>query len=142
MPDVLRINEKVEIPVDELMWRFSRASGPGGQHVNKADTRVELLFDVSATRSLSRYLRERVTGRVGGEVISVVVSESRSQFRNRQLAEKRFVELLAEALRPPPPPRRPTKPTRASAQRRVDDKKRRGAVKRNRRSGPRSADDE
>jgi ribosome-associated protein len=125
------------IPESELTWRFSRSSGPGGQGVNTTDSRVELLFDVAGSPSLSPSLRaralERLAGRLSGGVLSVTASEHRSQLRNREEAERRLSAILSEALAPPARPRRPTRPTRGSVNRRIEVKKRRSEVKRLRR---------
>ncbi|WP_239001085.1 alternative ribosome rescue aminoacyl-tRNA hydrolase ArfB [Jiangella asiatica] len=133
----VRIRETIVIPDDELSWRFSRSSGPGGQGVNTTDSRVELSFDVTASRALSPAARDRIVERLGGRmvdgVLTVVASEHRSQLRNRQAATDRLARLLEEALRPPAPRRRPTKPSRASTARRIDRKKQHGQLKRLRR---------
>lgn len=117
------------IPDADLTWRFSRSSGPGGQHVNTADTRVQLSFDLAGSDAFPEELKRRLLTRLGDQVV-LVASEHRSQLRNRRAAEERLVELLREAMEPPPPPRVPTKPSRASKQRRLDRKKQRGATKR------------
>ena len=127
----------VVVPADELEWRFSRSGGPGGQSVNTADSRVELLWDVAATSALDGDLRARVLERLGGRltrgVLVVAASEHRSQLRNRQAALDRLVALLDDALAPPAPPRRPTRPSRASRARRADAERRRRVVKQMRR---------
>lgn len=117
------------IPDSELVWRFSRASGPGGQHVNTTDTRVQLTFDVANTEVFSAAMRDRLLARLGPTVV-VTATEHRSQLRNRRAAEERLVALLEEALRPPPRRRVATKPTRGSQRRRLDAKKQRGQTKR------------
>ena len=133
----VRIRETIVIPDDELSWRFSRSSGPGGQGVNTTDSRVELSFSVADSRVLSPLARERITERLAHRlvdgVLTVVASEQRSQLRNREAATERLAALLDEALRPPPPPRRPTKPSRRARARRVDRKKKQGETKRLRR---------
>jgi ribosome-associated protein len=122
----------VVIPDDELRWRFSRSSGPGGQSVNTSDSRVELSYDV-ARGSLPRHLRERALERLSRRlvdgVLTVTASEYRSQHRNREAARARLAELLTEATAPPPPKRRPTKPSRGAKERRLAGKKRRGETK-------------
>lgn len=122
----------VVIPDDELRWRFSRSSGPGGQSVNTSDSRVELSYDV-ARGSLPRHLRERALERLAGRlvdgVLTVTASEYRSQHRNREAARTRLAELLTEATAPPPPKRRPTQPSRGAKERRLAGKKRRGETK-------------
>jgi ribosome-associated protein len=126
------------IPDRELTWRFSRSSGPGGQHVNTTDTRVELVWSLDDSTSLTatqkdivaRQLRARL---IGGE-ITVVSSQYRSQHRNREAARVRLEELVAKAL-VPPRQRRATKPSRASVERRLDAKRRRSKTKRDRGAG-------
>jgi ribosome-associated protein len=116
------------LPAAELVERFSRSPGPGGQSVNTTDSRVELEYDVSRSSALDDAQRARLIGRVGSPVV-VVASEHRSQHRNRVAARERLAERLRTALAPPPPPRRPTKPTRGSQRRRLDEKKQRGQTK-------------
>jgi ribosome-associated protein len=133
----LRIGPGLTIPESELSWRFSRSSGPGGQGVNTADSRVELLWDVAGSPSPSPSQRERLLTRLAGRLVDgvlvITASEHRAQLRNRDAARDRLVALLTEALRPAPPSRRPTKPSRGSKERRLDAKKRRTDVKRLRR---------
>ncbi len=117
------------IPAGELAERFSRSPGPGGQSVNTADSRVELLFDLAASSALTDSQRTRATRRLGGPVVSIVASEHRSQHRNRVAARERLADRLREALAPPPPPRRATRPTRGSKERRLEAKKQRGHTK-------------
>jgi len=130
----------VEIPEDELGWRFSRSGGPGGQSVNTADSRVELSLDVAGSRSLPDRLRDRALAALGHRlvdgVLTVAASDFRSQHRNRQAARARMAALLTEATAPPAPARRPTRPTRGSKERRLAGKKRRGQTKAMRRRPP------
>jgi ribosome-associated protein len=130
----------VEISETELSWRFSRSSGPGGQSVNTADSRVELSFDLLASPSIPPTLKtralQRLAGRLVDGVVTVAASEHRSQLRNREAAERRLGQLLADATAPPPRTRRPTRPSRRAVERRIDAKKRRGATKRARRNLP------
>jgi len=123
----------VEIPEGELAWRFSRSSGPGGQSVNTTDSRVELSFDLAGSRSVPEHLRERALSRLGHQlvagVLTIAASEYRSQFRNRQAARARLVDVLTDALAPPAPKRRPTRPSRGAKERRLAGKKRRGQTK-------------
>ncbi|MBB5077601.1 alternative ribosome rescue aminoacyl-tRNA hydrolase ArfB [Nonomuraea endophytica] len=133
MPAPLVVNDSVVIPDAELVWRFSRSSGPGGQGVNTTDSRVELLFDVSATTALPPALKERAVARLGGPLITIAASEYRSQLRNREAAVQRLAQRLREAIAPPPKRRRATKPTRGSVERRLAAKKARSDVKRLRR---------
>ena len=122
------------LPARELHWRFSRSSGPGGQGVNTADSRVELSFDLAGSPSVPEPLRERavhrLAGRLVGGVLTIVASEHRSQLRNRDAARERLAATLRAALAPDPPQRRPTRPTAGSRRRRLEQKARRSAVKR------------
>jgi ribosome-associated protein len=133
----LRVTARLAIPPAELVERFSRSGGPGGQHVNTSDTRVELSYDVLRSTALSETLRaralERLAGRLADGVVTVTASDRRSQRQNRELARERLAELLRTAVAPPPRTRRPTRPGRGAVQARLDDKKRRGQVKRLRR---------
>lgn len=125
------------IPESELSWRFSRSSGPGGQGVNTADSRVELIWDTAASSVLSPLQRERLLGRLQGRlvggVLTIAASEHRAQLRNRDAARARLAAVVAEALRPPPQGRRPTTPSRGSKERRLKAKQRRTDIKRLRR---------
>jgi ribosome-associated protein len=127
----IRVTRSVSIPRSEIELRFSRSSGPGGQHAQKSDTRVEATFDVEASSALSDTQKRRVIARAG-PVLRAVAQDERSQWRNRELATERLVEELREALRVPRP-RRKTKPTRASVEKRLEGKRRRSDVKRLRR---------
>ncbi|MFE7408309.1 alternative ribosome rescue aminoacyl-tRNA hydrolase ArfB [Isoptericola sp. NPDC057559] len=133
----LRVTPELVVPEAELAWRFSRSSGPGGQGVNTADSRVELSWDVVASAVLSDAQRARVVERLGGRlvggVLTVAASEHRAQLRNREAARVRLAALVADALAPPGPRRRATRPTRGSVTRRLDAKKQRSGVKRLRR---------
>lgn len=133
----LRVTPTVAVPAAELQWRFSRSSGPGGQSVNTADSRVELSLDVAGTTALPEPLRARALARLQGRlvagVLTVTASEHRSQWRNREAAATRLAALLREAVAPPPRPRRPTKPSAGSRESRLATKRRRGEVKRLRR---------
>ena len=119
------------MPVSEIELRTSRSSGPGGQHAQKSETRVEALLDVEASSALTEAQRRRVVAKAG-PVLRSVAQDERSQLRNRELATERLVGQLREALRVPRP-RKATKPSRAAVERRLDEKRRRGAVKRLRR---------
>ena len=124
------------VPAAELAERFSHASGPGGQGVNTADSRVQLSLDLGSTSALNEQQRERALSVLGerltGTVLTIAAAEHRSQRRNRAAARERLGEILRAALTPPIP-RRATKPTRASKLRRLDAKKRRSEVKARRR---------
>lgn len=124
------------VPEDELQFRASRAGGPGGQHVNKAATRIEVLWDVRESPSLTAPQRERLLRRLGNRidshgVLRVVADDRRSQMRNRQSAVARLKALVEEALRAPRP-RKPTTPPRSAAEKRLSTKRRRGEIKRKR----------
>jgi ribosome-associated protein len=143
--DDLRVNNWLVIPAGELRERFSRSSGPGGQSVNTADTRVELSFDVAHSAALPEYARaralERLSGRLSDDgVLTVVASEQRSQLLNRRAARGRLAAQLREAIAPPQRQRIPTRPGRAAKERRIAEKRQRGAVKRNRRLDIRDTD--
>jgi ribosome-associated protein len=130
----IRVTRSVSIPRSEIELRFSRSSGPGGQHAQKSDTRVEATFDVESSAALSDVQKRRVVARAG-PVLRAVAQDERSQWRNRELATERLIETLREALRVPRR-RRPTKPTKASVEKRLERKRRRSDVKRLRRPPP------
>ena len=130
-PGVFRVTPTCVLRMDELDWRFSASGGPGGQHVNTANTRAEVIFDVAGSPSLGPRQRARLLERLGSEV-RVVASDERSQLRNRELALERLRSRLAEALRVETP-RRPTKPTKGAKERRLEDKRHRSETKRRRR---------
>ena len=136
MADDLVVTGSLTIPAGELTERFSRSSGPGGQSVNTADSRVELSFDLAASPSVPAYLQERMLSRLGPRlvdgVLTIAAGEHRTQLANRRAARERMAAVLRDASAPPPPPRRPTRPTRGSKERRLAGKKRRGEVKRGR----------
>jgi len=140
MSEDLRVNGWLLIPGAELHERFSRSSGPGGQSVNTADSRVELSFDVERSPALPQWARaravQRLAGRMSGGVVTVTASEQRSQLANRQAARARLAALLREAVAPPRRPRVPTRPGRGANERRLEAKHHRAAVKRARRADP------
>jgi ribosome-associated protein len=129
--DPIRVTRTVSIPRDEVELRFSRSSGPGGQHAQKSDTRVEAVFDVEGSTALSDAQKRRLVAKAG-PVLRAVAQDERSQWRNRELALERLAEALREALRVERP-RRATKPSRAAVEKRLEQKRRRGATKRLRR---------
>ena len=124
----IRVTSSVAIPRDEIELRFSRSSGPGGQHANTAETRVEAVLDITATTALTEAQRRRVLAKAG-PVLRAVAQDERSQLRNRELAVERLVEQLRTALRVERR-RVATKPTAASRERRLEAKKRRSETKR------------
>lgn len=124
------MNRSLRIPLDELEWRFSASGGPGGQHANRSNTRVEVRFDVASSPSLGPRQRARLLERLG-PTVRVVVDAERSQLRNRVVAQERLAERLAAALRVETP-RRETKPTAGSRERRLSEKRRRSEQKRRR----------
>ncbi len=127
----IQVTRSVSIPRSEIELRFSRSSGPGGQHAQKSDTRVEAIFAVESSAALSEAQKRRVIGKAG-PVLRAVAQDERSQWRNRELATERLVESLREALRVPRK-RKPTKPSKGSVERRLEQKRRRSQVKRRRR---------
>lgn len=135
-PGRYSIRGSVSLPEAELQWRFSRSSGPGGQHVNTSDSQVELRFDLAATEALPEVWKaralERLASRLVNGVVTVRASEHRSQWRNRETAAVRLAALLAEATAPPPKPRRATKIPRGINERRLREKKQRSDTKRGR----------
>jgi ribosome-associated protein len=134
----LRINTKLEIPDNEIKWRFSRSSGAGGQNVNKTDSRAEIVFNVSESKTLTPYQKYRISiqdeVKLSNGCICIAVQDKRTQYQNRQLALTRLTSTLRELLKPPPKKRRETIPTRSSQRKRIESKKKRGELKRNRQS--------
>jgi ribosome-associated protein len=127
----IRVTRTVTVPLAEIELRTSRSSGPGGQHAQTSETRVEAVFDVEASQSLTPAQKRRVVAKAG-PVLRAVAQDERSQLRNRELAVERLTETLREALRVPRR-RVATKPTAASRERRLEEKKRRAETKRLRR---------
>ncbi|HSS79667.1 MAG TPA: alternative ribosome rescue aminoacyl-tRNA hydrolase ArfB [Gaiellaceae bacterium] len=127
----IQVTRSVSLPRSEIDFRFSRSSGPGGQHAQKSDTRVEASFDVEASSALTEAQKRRVLAKAG-PVLRAVAQDERSQWRNRELATARLVESLRQALKVERR-RRPTKPTKASRERRLEAKRRRSDTKRLRR---------
>ncbi len=132
----LRVNSKLEIPVKEIMWRFSRSSGAGGQNVNKTDSRVEIVFNVSDSKTLTSYQKHMISindeVKINNGCICIAVQEKRTQYQNRKLALSRLTTTLRELLKPPLKKRRETMPTRSSKRRRLESKKKRGELKKTR----------
>jgi len=136
MDEPLQVAPGLVIPAEELRWRFDPSGGPGGQHANKSSTRVELAFDIAGSpavpESMRSLLLERLGSRLAAGELRLVVNESRSQWRNREIARRRLAAVLEEALRPRRR-RRATRPTAASRLRRLTVKRHRGEAKRRRR---------
>jgi ribosome-associated protein len=130
-PDSIRVTRSVVLPVSEVELRFSRSSGPGGQHANTAETRVEAILDVEASTALTDAQKRRVLAKAG-PTLRAIAQDERSQWRNRELAVERLVEQLRRALKVERR-RVATKPTKASRERRLESKKRRGETKKLRR---------
>jgi ribosome-associated protein len=124
----IRVTRSVVVPRSEIELRTSRSSGPGGQHAQKSETRVEALFDIEASTALTEVQKRRVLAKAG-PVLRAVAQDERSQLRNRELATERVVAALREALHVPRK-RVATTPTTASRERRLEDKRRRGETKR------------
>ena len=136
MADDLIVNARVTIPAAELEFTATRASGPGGQHVNTSDTRIQLRWNVTASSALGETQRRRVLAALASRLTTdgdllLACDTHRSQRRNREEVAGRLAALLRRAL-VPPRPRKPTRPTRASREKRIEQKKRRGSVKRTR----------
>jgi ribosome-associated protein len=127
----IRVTRSVVLPLDEIQLRFSRSSGPGGQHAQRSETRVEAVFDVASSGALTEAQKRRVIARAG-PVLRAIAQDERSQSRNRELAVERLVEALREALRVRRP-RVPTQPSAAARERRLEEKRRRAETKRLRR---------
>ena len=134
----LTVNSKLEIPVNEIQWRFSRSSGAGGQNVNKTDSRVEIVFNVFESKTLTPYQKHRISIQAEIKLINgcicIAVQNKRTQYQNRQLALSRLTSTLQDLLKAPPKKRRETKPTRSSQRKRVESKKKRGELKKSRQS--------
>lgn len=137
LPQARGLPHGLVIPATELIERFSRSSGPGGQGVNTTDSRVELRWDIGESDALTDEQRvrllDRLATRLRDGVLVIFASEHRSQLLNRQAARARLTALLADALAPPSAARRATRPSRAARERRIEDKRRRGQVKAGRR---------
>ncbi|MDR3031775.1 alternative ribosome rescue aminoacyl-tRNA hydrolase ArfB [Kitasatospora cineracea] len=136
MTEPVRVRGSVVVPDAELVWRFSRSSGPGGQHVNTSDSKVELRWDLAASEALPPVWKERALERLASRLVDGVLvvraSEHRSQWRNREVAAARLAALLGEATAPPPKARRATKPSRGMVERRLENKRHRAGLKQGR----------
>lgn len=129
---MVRITSSLQIPDEELVWRFSGSGGPGGQHANTANTRVELVWDIAASVAPGPRQREVLLAKLG-PTVRIVAAEERSQMRNREAALARFRERVSAALHVPRA-RRPTRPTKGSQERRLEEKRRQSERKRERRN--------
>jgi ribosome-associated protein len=134
VPEELRINDRLALPLAEIELRTSRSSGPGGQHANVTASRVEAVFDVEASHTLDDAQRSRLLERLG-PIVTAVAQDARGRSRNRELALRRLAQKIAAGLRVQRK-RRPTRPSRAAKQRRLEQKRRRGEKKRARRQPP------
>jgi ribosome-associated protein len=130
--DFIQVTRSVALPPEEIELRFSRSSGPGGQHANTSETRVEAVFDVEGSTALTDNQKRRVVSKAG-PTLRAVAQDERSQWRNRELAITRLIEQLRRALQVERK-RVPTKPSKAAKERRLEEKRRRSDVKRLRRS--------
>ena len=126
------VSDQLLIADDELDWRFTPSGGPGGQHANKANTRVELSWDITASAAVTERQRNRLRSRLG-DTVRVVADDHRSQYRNRMVATERLAEMCRKALAPPPKARKPTKPSKGARKRRLESKRKAGQTKRLRR---------
>jgi len=132
----LKITKTLVIPSNEIKWRFSRSSGPGGQNVNKIESRVEIIFNLEDSKVLNDYqkaiLKINLKNKLVKNILSLAVQEHRNQLLNRQLALKKFSSIIKDGLNKPFKFRKSTKPTKGSQKKRVDFKKKRGELKKNR----------
>ena len=133
--DDVNLGRGITIPASEVKLRFSRSGGPGGQNVNKRSTKVEVVFDLDASKAIPTRLKTRALERLG-PVVRVTAEDGRTQGENRQRAIERLRRILTKALAPPPKARRPTKPSRTAVEHRISAKKRRAKTKRLRRDVP------
>ena len=132
----LEITRKFIIPINEIKWRFSRSSGPGGQNVNKIESQVEIIFNIHKSKSLNSFnknlLLKKLNNKIINGCISIKVQERRTQLQNRQVAIQKLTSLIQEIIISQDKVRKMTTPTKSSQKRRVDSKKKRGVLKRNR----------
>ena len=132
----LEINRNLVIPTNEIKWRFSRSSGPGGQNANKIESRVEIIFNIHKSKTLNEFQKSLLVEKLNNQIlngsISIKVQEKRTQFENRQLAIYKLTSLLKEKLKQQSKVRKVTKPTKASKRKRIESKKRRSEIKKNR----------
>ena len=134
----IKINENLSIPNNEIKWRFSRSSGPGGQNINKTESRVEIIFNIHNSKALNPYqksiLLQELTNKIINGSIYITIQEKRTQYENRRLAVQKLISLIQDTLNYKLKVRKMTKPTKASLRKRVESKKKKGEIKRNRQS--------
>ena len=132
----LEITQELSIPINEIQWRFSRSSGPGGQNINKTESKVEIIFNIKKSKALNfsqkNLLLEKLKNKIVNGYISIKVQEKRSQLKNRELAIQRLISLLKEIIMKEEKIRKISRPTKSSQKRRVESKKKRGELKKNR----------
>ena len=132
----LEITQELSIPINEIQWRFSRSSGPGGQNINKTESKVEIIFNIKKSKALNpsqkNLLLEKLKNKIVNGYISIKVQEKRSQLKNRELAIQRLISLLKETIIKEEKIRKISRPTKSSQKRRVESKKKRGELKKNR----------
>lgn len=132
----LEITQELSIPINEIQWRFSRSSGPGGQNINKTESKVEIIFNIKKSKALNpsqkNLLLEKLKNKIVNGYISIKVQEKRSQLKNRELAIQRLISLLKEIIIKEEKIRKISRPTKSSQKRRVESKKKRGELKKNR----------
>ena len=135
---ILEITQGLIIPGNEIVWRFSRSSGPGGQNVNKVESQVEIIFNIKKSKSLNSFQKSLLLNKLNNKIIngciSIKVQEQRTQLRNRQLAIQKLVLLLQSTITSEVKVRKSTTPTKSSQRKRIESKKKRGELKRNRQS--------
>ena len=132
----IEITQNLSLPTNEIKWRFSRSSGPGGQNINKIESQVEIIFDIDKSKTLNNFQKSLLLNKLKNKIIngsiSLKVKESRTQFKNRQLALEKLISLLKKIIVSEDKTRKITTPTKSSQKRRVESKKKRGKLKRNR----------
>lgn len=132
----LEITQELSIPINEIQWRFSRSSGPGGQNINKTESKVEIIFNIKKSKALNpsqkNLLLEKLKNKIVNGYISIKVQEKRSQLKNRELAIQRLISLLKEIIMKEEKIRKISRPTKSSQKRRLESKKKRGELKKNR----------
>ena len=132
----LQVSKKLIIPTNEIQWRFSRSSGPGGQNVNKIESQVEIIFNIEKSKALNTFQKNLLLTKLNNKIIngciSLKVKEKRTQFKNRQLARQKLTSLIKKIIMSEEKVRKVTTPTKYSQRRRIESKKKRGELKQNR----------